>query len=231
MLPTKPTEPVSTLDHMTTLLYGQPKIGKSTLCSQFPGAIFLATEPGLNALSTYQVDCKNWKQLLDAAKEIAEGKHSFQTVIIDTIDNAYKFCSDYICEQNNIKHESDLGYGKGWKFVENEFFRVFTKLASLPYGLVLVSHSKSVEVETPVKTYNKIVPALPDKARAIIIGLADLILYADIETIKGDDGNIIEKRVLRTKPTRRYEAGDRTGKLPEVIELSYTALSSAMKGQ
>jgi hypothetical protein len=231
MLPTTKTNPVISLDRMTTLVYGQPKIGKSTLCSEFPGAIFLATEPGLNALSTYQVDVTSWKVLLDAAVELASGKHQFETIIIDTIDNAYKMCSDYICEQNKIKHESDLGFGKGWKMVENEFHRVLTKLAKLPYGLVMVSHSKIVEVENNVAKYNKIVPSLPDKARAIALGLADLILYADIEYSKLPDGERLESRVLRTKPTKFFEAGDRTGMLPDSLSLSYNALSNAMKGQ
>jgi hypothetical protein len=229
MLPTQLTTPAPDLGRATILLYGQPKIGKSTIASQFPAAIFLATEPGLNALSTYQVDISNWQQLLDAAKELAAGKHQFKTCVIDTIDNAFKFCSEHILAANNIKHESDLGFGKGWKLVENEFFRVLTRLAQLPYGLVLISHSKSIEVDTSVGKYTKTVPTLPDKARAIALGLSDIILYADIDTGRTTDGKPVEARCLRTSPTRYYEAGDRFNRLPETIELNYTALKSAFE--
>ena len=57
-------------------------------------------------------------------------------------------CSDYVCAKFKIEHESDLGYGKGWALINNEFYRVLTKLAFLPYRLFLVSHVQEKEIET-----------------------------------------------------------------------------------
>ena len=54
------------------------------------------TEPGLNSLDVFQVPIRSWEELLAACGEIAEGKHPFKTVILDTVDNAYRMCSDYI---------------------------------------------------------------------------------------------------------------------------------------
>src|SRR5208283_1596794 len=111
LLTTK-TQPKPDLADLTVLVYGQTKIGKSTLCSQADGALFLATEPGLNALDVFQVPILSWDDLLNACAEIAEGKHPSRTIIIDTTDNAYKFCTDYIVKKYKIEHESDMGYGK-----------------------------------------------------------------------------------------------------------------------
>ena len=147
--------PKTSLADLTVLVYGQTKIGKSTLCSNAESALFLATEPGLNALDVYQVPILSWDDLLNACAEITDGKHPFKTVIIDTIDNAYKFCTDYILKKFKIEHESDLGYGKGYAIVNNEFQRVLTKLAFLPYGLFLVSHAKEIEVETRTGKYTR----------------------------------------------------------------------------
>ena len=55
ILPTAKTQPKPDLADLTVLVYGQTKIGKSTFCAQSEGALFLATEPGLNALDVYQV--------------------------------------------------------------------------------------------------------------------------------------------------------------------------------
>ncbi|MBM3740653.1 MAG: hypothetical protein FJW39_33305, partial [Acidobacteria bacterium] len=55
MLPTVKTQPKPNLADLTVLVYGQTKIGKSTFCSNSEGALFLATEPGLNSLDVYQV--------------------------------------------------------------------------------------------------------------------------------------------------------------------------------
>jgi len=97
MLPTTKTHPKQDLADLTVLIYGRSKIGKSTWCSQSEGALFLATEPGLNALDVFQVPISSWDDLLAACGDIAEGKHPFKTIIIDTVDNAYRMCSEYIC--------------------------------------------------------------------------------------------------------------------------------------
>jgi len=221
MLPTKKIPPKETLSDLTVLIYGPSKIGKSTWCSHADNALFLATEPGLNSLDVYQVPIRNWEELLAACADIAEGKHSFKTVIIDTIDNAYRFCSDYICAKFKIEHESDLGYGKGWALINNEFMRVLTKLAFLPYGLYLVSHSQEKEIETKTGKYLRTIPTLPDKARKIVLGMADLILFCDLQVSTDESGKSAYRRVMRTKPNLYYEAGDRTGRLPETIDMNF----------
>ena len=55
MLPITKSPPKHQLADLTVLLYGPSKIGKSTWCAQADGALFLATEPGLNALNVFQV--------------------------------------------------------------------------------------------------------------------------------------------------------------------------------
>jgi hypothetical protein len=221
MLPTAKTQPKPNLADLTVLVYGQTKIGKSTFCAEGQDALFLATEPGLNSLSVFQTPIQSWDDLLNACAEITEGKHPFKTVIVDTIDNAYKFCTDYIVKKYKIEHESDLGYGKGYALVNNEFQRVLTKLAFLPYGLFLISHAKEIEVDTRTGKYVRVVPTLPDKARKIVLGMVDQVLFCDLELETAEDGTKSVHRVIRTKPSLYYEAGDRTGRLPETIELDF----------
>jgi hypothetical protein len=54
---------------------------------------------------------------------------------------------------------------------------------------------------------------LPDRARNVVLGLFDIILYGDSVSRKDAAGNLVVDRVLRTKPHSTYEAGDRTGHL------------------
>jgi hypothetical protein len=91
----------------------------------------------------------------------------------------------------------------------------------MPYGLFLISHSQESQVETRTGNITRIVPTLPEKARKIVLGLVDMILYFDVETVVGGDGRPTYRRVIRTKPHPNYEAGDRTGRLPDVIDLDY----------
>jgi hypothetical protein len=227
MLPNQKTPAKEGPDEVSALLFGRSKIGKSEFCSQAPGALFLATEPGLNHLEVYQVPVRSWEELISACREIAEGKHTFRTIVIDTIDNAYRFCVDHVLRKLSIDHESEAAYGKAYALINSEFHRVLTRLAHLPYGLFLISHSQEREVETRTGKLTRIVPTLPERARQVVLALVDLILFADIENTVGADGKRIVRRVLRTKPTPHYEAGDRTGRLPDVLDLNYLAFAHA----
>jgi hypothetical protein len=229
MLPKEKTPPKTTLADLTLLIYGASKIGKSSVCAQAENALFLATEPGLNHVSAYQIPIASWPELLEACGEIAAGNHPFRTIVIDTIDLAYRLCSQHLCTKLGITHESDAGYGKAYSLVNGEFHRVLSRIAALPYGLVLISHAQEREVETRTGKVNRIVPTLPEKARQIVLGLVDVVLFADLEATRGADGRLTYRRVLRTKPDSRYEAGDRTGRLPEVIPLDYPTLVAAFE--
>lgn len=217
-LPTQITKARKGLNDFKILLYGPPKIGKSTFCARFPHTLFLATEPGLNQLDTFQVKIQTWEDLKSAVVEIEKGKHPFQTIVIDTVDNAHTFCSEYVCSKLGIKHESDMGYGKGFDAVTREFRTAFNRLFNLPYGVILTSHSRTVEVKTRTGTRNRDEPTLPNGSRKVIVPMADMILYCDV-TYNTETKEAT--RMIHTKPSTDYEAGDRTGLLPEEFPLDF----------
>ena len=221
-LPTERSRPTVDLSRQTLLVYGAPKIGKSTFASRFPETLFLECEPGLNQLEVFKIPTPTWEDFLAACKLVAQGNHPFKTIVIDTADNAFKFCSEYICAKHNIEYEGDMGHGKGWALVKNEWHRVLTRLASLPYGLILVSHAQDKTIETRTGEYTKTQPSLPDRARTVVLGLVDMILYCDLEPTEGGT-----QRVMRTKPHADYDAGDRTGRLPEILPLDFAAFAAA----
>jgi len=227
-LPTKKTPASFNLQDEVILIYGPPKIGKSSFCAEAEDALFLATEAGLSHLDVFQIPITSWIEMVEALAMIAKGEHTFKTIVMDTVDNAYKMCSTYICEKHGVKHESDLTYGKGWALVNGEFQRVLNKLSLLPNGLFLVSHSQEKTLKDRTGEYIHTRPSLPDSARKILLGMCDLILYFNVyEQIK--DEKIIYHRVIYTKEDKHWEAGDRTGKLPEIISLDYSKFVNTYK--
>jgi len=234
-LPANKSTPTTDLSTKTTLIYGPPKIGKSSFAARFPDALFFECEPGLGELSVYKVPTYSWADLLEACKLVAAGNHQFKTVVIDTVDNAFKFCTDHVNAKHNVEYEGDLDHGKGWAFVKNEWHRVLTRLASLPVGLVLISHATDKQIETRTGKYSKTQPSLPDRARHVVLGLVDMILYCDTTSRPKASGSGGGKgseivRIIRTKPHPTYEAGDRTGRLPEVMSLEFAAFASHFAG-
>lgn len=220
---------------LTILLYGSPKIGKSTFASRFPGALFLPTEPGLNHLEVFQAPAdgsgiRSWTQFREILTEVARGGHPFRTLVLDTADNAYKLCSEWICGTYGVKHLDDLPSKKGYALANAEFERVVRKAAQLPYGLVLVSHAQEREFRDKGSglKHDRTVTTLTGGCHRIVAGLSDMVLFATVVADTSDDGKAISyRRVLMTKPNLAYDAGDRTGTLPREIPLDYDAFASA----
>ena len=229
LLPQQKTPPQTDPTRLTMLLYARSKFGKSTFAATIPGAVFLATEPGLSHLSTFQVPIPDWDTFLSACAELAKGDHNFKCIVLDTVDLVFKLCAQHICAKYKVDFEGDLSFGKGWAMVSSEFQRVMLKLAQLPYGLVLISHTQEKEHETRTGKVVRIAPTLPDKAAKFVLGLVDIIGYGDFQQETDAEGNKTFRRIIRTKPTLYYEAGDRTGRLPDVIDLDYPSFIAAYR--
>lgn len=221
LLPKEKTKPREALSDFHFLLYSPPKTGKTTFASQFPDAVFLATEQGHSALSCYKVDIDSWETLLEVGAELAAGNHGFKTAIIDTVDNALTLCRNHICKKYGVDHEADLNYGKGYSLILSEFGRVTTKLSMLGFGLVMICHSEVLEVTTRTGTTHKMVPSLKDRARKLVLGMSDFIFFGDIQVVKNPDGSETLHRIWRTKPHPNYDAGDRTGRLPDPLPMDF----------
>jgi len=233
-LPTKKTKPITEFSEYSILIWGGVKIGKSTFCSHAPNALFIPTEPGLKCLDVYNAatamyDKKcitTWDEFLEICKEIIEGKHDFKTIIIDTIEGLYDICEESVCKKYKVETSNDgiLGYGKGMAIILNEFRRILTKLANLPYGLIMTSHAFDKDIDDKNGKYTKTVPTIPDAKKnspyRFIMGFVDMILYCSQEKAK-IDGELKTVRVIKTKPSLSYDAGDRTGKLPGKLPLDF----------
>lgn len=223
-LPTEKTTP--TLDPATAkvLLAGAPKVGKTTLASQIDPehTLILATEPGYGAIEAYVQPVGSWEAFREVGAELASGKHHFTTVVIDTVDELYKMCTDTVLRSLGITHPSDLDYGKGWAAVTDEFRLRIAKLCALGLGVWFISHAEDKEIEQRVGTITKSVPSLGGKAGKWLTGFVDFILFATVE--QGAEG---DERLLRTAATENFEAGGRVP-LPDPLPLDAAALREAM---
>lgn len=237
-LPTEKSKKQEDLKRLCILLYGAPKIGKSTWASNAEGAVFLATEAGQNSLEVFKipedVGCMaTWQEMLDAQQLLLTQKHAFKTVVIDTIDQAYHLCSKHMLEKFGKIHESDLGFGKGFTIVTNELYRYIGNFIANRFGVIMISHATEKTIELPSgQEIQRMVPTLMANARRAVMGMVDAILYAEVNVSRKEDGTPLYTRVLRTKATTNYEAGDRMQPpLPPTIPLDYGKFVEAWKNR
>lgn len=223
-LPIEKTPPGLSPDTAKILLYGQPKIGKTTFAAQWDPdhTLILAAEPGTGGLEAYVQPIKTWEEFREVGAALAIGKHNFKTVVVDTTDELFRFCQEFIMKEHKIRHPSDLDFGKGWSLLSDEFRLRVGKLSSLGLGVIFISHSKDEEVKQRVGTLTRSVPTLSGQAGKFLTGFVDLILYATVEQTENGP-----QRIVRTQPSENWSAGGRI-QLEDPLPLSAQAVRAAM---
>lgn len=144
-----------------TLLIGTEKIGKSTFGASSPSPIFIAAEEGINHLDVKAFpEPQTAQDIFDAVAELEEQKHSFLTLVVDTVDWAEKFFIGELCWRNGWENINSPGWGDGQAALV-EVWRTF--LAALDrlrrtrgMEIILLAHAQ-------VKTFQN--PTGPDYSR------------------------------------------------------------------
>jgi hypothetical protein len=230
-LPTEVQEPTFDLSRLTMVIYGVPKIGKSTFCSRFENALFMATEPGLNYLRTANVRVNDWlecEELVGLLEDRAGA--GYKTLIVDTVDQLWDFCTEFIRKQRKVECLVDIPYGKGKDLAATAFKDLINRITRLGMGMIFVSHAKMTDVDTVNGKVAKFLPTIPDRARDAILPLVDVIGFCTSEVVYGADGTRQEKRVMRVAPSAVWEAGDRSGRLKDPMPLSYYEFKKQYEG-
>ena len=212
----------------SVFLYGGWKTGKTTTAVKFPKHFLLAFEKGYSAIPGAMAQPINsWSEFRQVLRQLKEdkAKEMFETIIVDTADIAYDYCTKYICNNNNVDAVGDIPYGKGYGLVEKEFDECLRQIVQMGYGLVIISHETDKTFKNENGTeYNKIVPTLDKRANNVLARMCDIIGYT--RSVPGDDGK--EKVVMFMRGTSRYEAGSRFKYTPDYIDLSYDNLVKAI---
>ena len=233
-LPTKKSRISSLLGKYVFLLYGREKIGKTSLASRFPKALFCMFEPGAKAKEVFQMPVNSWTRFRKIVTMLRDDKHDFRTVVIDTVDICFRRCVRHVNKGLGIMHSSEEEWGKGWDLVSEEFQLVVSELTNLGLGVVFISHAEEKQLKTRRSgTVDRVIPTMKKQARKVIEPMVDCWFYLDYL----EDANDQIHRVAYCQGTDTISAGDRTNRFPSLIDLganeeeAYVNLVAAFKGE
>lgn len=192
-LPSELSTPSKKLEDYSMLLFGEKKIGKTSLAAQFGDAFFMMFEPGGRALSIAQEPIHNWSDAKGYLKLLKKDKR-FRTVVVDTADLAFKRCQRYVVNKLGVEHPADEEWGKGWESLRDEFTTWVMELLMLPKGVIFISHAteKEIRKRSGVK-FHRTMPTMAGQASDILEGVIDIWAYYHYEgkrrvlTVKGDE--------------------------------------------
>lgn len=173
-LPAVKSKPKTAIGDYIILLFGEKKIGKTMLSAQFPDAVHAMWEPGGKALEIYQSEFADWGTFKKAVTKLRTDTR-FKTVVIDTVDLAFKAADAYACAKLAIDDPADEEWGKGWRAIRKEFERQIHRLISAGKGVIFISHAVEREIKTRRgSSSHRLVSTMPRQAAEIIEGLVDV---------------------------------------------------------
>ena len=176
-------------------IYGETMSGKSYLANEFPNPIVLNTDGNAEANSVPSIQLVNEKnsqgriansvikQLSEILLALQTQKHSYETVVIDVIDDVIEMIKIAVCDEltpsgkPRIKSLSEIPYGKGYDFFNQAITELVIDLKALPMNVIYISRQISDYDDNGNATKDK--PSLKDKYVNLINGNSDLMIHTE----------------------------------------------------
>ena len=173
--------------------------------------------------------------------ELLTQPHEYKTVVLDTADNLWRLCADYVCAENKWSDIEKPGFGKGYAMASDRFRLVlgmFDRFIASGVNVVVVSHAKVDKVNPPDNAeYSKYcikvtAPAKQAEAsREFLKEWCDCLLFCNFDmTVDSSKGKAVgkSKRVVNTVPAPAWEAKNRYS-LPDTMEMTAETMQAIFK--
>ena len=187
----------------TLLLYGAPKIGKTSMLSSLDDCLIIDTEKGGRMIEGYIQEVNSRDELIQVLIDIKESKDvKYKYIALDTIDKIAEWAERRVCEEEAVSSIADLAFGKGYGLVREKVSKTVSAFKEVAEHLIIIGHRK---VAYAVTEGNPIVIPesldLTGKLKNIIMSTCDAIGY-----VYRDDK---EELMVSFKANDAIEAGSR----------------------
>lgn len=172
------------------VLYGQPKIGKTTALSQLDNCLIIDLEDGTDMLDALKIKANNLKELSNIGQEIIKAGKPYKYIAIDTVTQLEVWC-EY--EAKKLYQNTPMGKnfdsdnkgvsvlslpnGAGYLYLRQAFKKWIDRLNTLADHVILVGHLKEAKIDKKGKEVNVKDLDLTGKLKNITCANADAIGY------------------------------------------------------
>lgn len=147
----KPNEIVKStlINPRVLLIYGEPKIGKTTLASQLKDSLLIDLEDGSDYLNATKIKVHSLQELNDVGGEILKNGKPYKYLLLDTATEMELWCEDEATKMykasvvgKNFKEASVLSLpkGAGYYWLRKAYGLYFKALSTLSPHLIVIAH-------------------------------------------------------------------------------------------
>lgn len=188
--------PAETQDPKYLILFGLPKVGKTTILSTLDNNLILDMENGSTYVDALKIKINTLKELKEAVKAIKEAGKPYKFITIDTITAVEEMAKPLAIQlyQNSpmfspkyadVKDVTQLPNGSGWAFLRQGVEMIVDLVASATDNLIICGHVKdtalSESMEGSVKDLD-----LGGKLKRILSAKSDAIGFVH----RDEDSNL-----------------------------------------
>ncbi|MCU0654362.1 MAG: ATP-binding protein [Polyangiaceae bacterium] len=219
------------------VLYGVEGVGKSTFASQAPSPVFLCAEDGIAHLEVDRFPtAKSWVDVLEAIRVLTHEEHSYETLVIDTLDWLEPLCNEHVCKLAGVTSIDAIAYGKGYAEVVQQWRGLLGALEMLvrtrKMNVLLLAHAAVRHAEGPRGNFDRYQLKLYERVADLIRLWCDALLFARKERVTIELARLPRKppeaRMLHTEENGPWEASNRLA-LPPVLPMDWSDFSAAAR--
>lgn len=206
-------------------IYGQPGIGKSTLASLAPKALFLDIEGGVSRIECDSVETKTWTET-EKNLELFMKQNEYQTLVFDTVDVLEKRLWQHICRINKWRSIESPGYGRGYAEALEHWVVLLEKcrvMARMGKNIIFTAHSDIKTFLNPEgESYDRHNLKLHKNTSEHFFGQMDAVLFCHFDSFvkKNSGGDSISitsgDRLISTCDTMIAQVKNRFGLPPKI---------------
>jgi len=181
------------------IIYGPPKIGKTTALSQLENCLIIDLEDGSDMVDALKIKVNSLAELAQVGQAIISEGKPYKYIAIDTITQLEVWCEDEakkmyqatpmgknFDQQNKGLSVLTLPQGAGYLYLRKAFMKWFFRLSKLADHVIFVGHLKDKYLTKNGKEVKANDLSLSGKLREITCANADAIglVYRGEETTK-----------------------------------------------
>ena len=187
----------------TLLLYGAPKVGKTTMLSKLDDCLIIDTEKGSRMIEGYIQEVNSRDELINMLIEIKDSKDvKFKYIALDTVDKIAEWAERRVCEEEGVSSIADLAFGKGYGLMREKVAKTISHFKEVAEHLIIIGHRK---VAYAVTEGNPIV--IPESLD--LTGKLKNVIMAGCDAIGYVYRNDKEELMVSFKANEAIEAGSR----------------------
>lgn len=185
ILPTAKT-PASLVNPKVLVLYGPPKVGKTTVLAQLENCLILDFEDGTDHIDSLHLKVTSLAHLAEVCAEIRNQNRPYKYIAMDTVTSMETWCEELATTnyKNSVigknfdgKSVLELPKGAGYLHLRLAFAEVSQMVASVTSHLIQVGHIREKFLEKDTQEASAKDLDLTGKIRNIVCSRADAIGY------------------------------------------------------